>query len=359
MSIVNNFPSIILHKINLLCPLVTNFQTRNYWGNRNNPNPRGANRPNRHWDSHTHKLRKAKIMKIKLPEIDKQRSLQKEAMQDPAVYKEYLKKQGILPTTPESDEERPFYTACTQGAIDTYVPPEGEGKATLTGAGSSVTKWAKQKAVDPLEGKRKTMMAVRSIRNWEPDFDAKTFPLQAEQIYIAAHEALAGKRKKKLLEYATEFAYPNMIYQTKNVSMYWEFIESLEPPQVKQVRIGEILTKDNKFAQVTVRFHTKQILAVYDRFGRLIHGHPHVAKDVIEFVNFEKHIVNIYGKWRLHEKLIPEWLAKTREPGTITHILEKDYYDEVKEEVHRNTEDDDTEEDVILDKYGKPIREKK
>ena len=79
-------------------------------------------------------------MKIKLPEIDKQRSLQKEAMQDPAVYKEYMKKQGILPTTPESDEERPFYTACTQGAIDTYVPPEGEGKATLTGAGSSVTK---------------------------------------------------------------------------------------------------------------------------------------------------------------------------------------------------------------------------
>ena len=46
--------------------------------------------------------------------------------------------------------------------------------------------------MDPLEGKRKTMMAVRSIRNWEPDFDAKTFPLQAEQIYIAAHEALAG-----------------------------------------------------------------------------------------------------------------------------------------------------------------------
>ena len=102
-----------------------------------------------------------------------------------------------------------------------------------------------------------------------------------------------------------------------------------------------------------------QILAVYDRFGRLIHGHPHVAKDVMEYVTFEKHIVSIYGKWRLHQKLIPEWLAKTREPGTITHILEKDYFDEVEEEVPRNTEDDDTEEDVIHDKYGKPIREKK
>ena len=57
--------------------------------------------------------------------------------------------------------------------------------------------------------------------------------------------------------------FQNMIYQTKNVSMYWEFIESLEPPQVKQVRIGEILTKDNKFAQVTVRFHTKQVLHIF------------------------------------------------------------------------------------------------
>merc|ERR1719319_1329348 len=85
-----------------------------------------------------------------------------------------------------------------------------------------------------------------------------------------------------------------MIHQTENVSMYWEYIESLEAPTVKQVRIGEILTKENKFAQVTVRFHTKQILAIYDRFGRLIHGHPHVAKDVIEFVVFEKHIVNLW-----------------------------------------------------------------
>ena len=120
-----------------------------------------------------------------------------------------------------------------------------------------------QKTVDPLKGKYKSVTAVRAIRNYDPEFDAKEFPQMAEQIYIDAHEALAGKRRKKLHELVTENAYPNMIHQTENVSMYWEYIESLEAPTVKQVRIGEILTKDNKFAQVTVRFHTKQVCILY------------------------------------------------------------------------------------------------
>ena len=133
---------------------------------------------------------------------------------------------------------------------------------------SSTKSWAMQKTVDPLKGKYKSVTAVRAIRNYDPEFDAKEFPQMAEQIYIDAHEALAGKRKKKLHELVTENAYPNMIHQTENVSMYWEYIESLEAPTVKQVRIGEILTKDNKFAQVTVRFHTKQVCIYFVAFLR-------------------------------------------------------------------------------------------
>ena len=57
-----------------------------------------------------------------------------------------------------------------------------------------------------------------------------------------------------------------------------------------------------------------QILAVYDRFGRLIHGHPSVAKDVLEYVIFEKHLASLYGKWRLHAKIVPEWLSAYRSP---------------------------------------------
>ena len=49
---------------------------------------------------------------------------------------------------------------------------------------------------------------------------------------------------------------------TENIertTLYWEFIKSLEPPQVVHVRHGELLVADNAFAQVTVRFFTKQV----------------------------------------------------------------------------------------------------
>jgi large subunit ribosomal protein L45 len=50
-----------------------------------------------------------------------------------------------------------------------------------------------------------------------------------------------------------------------------------------------------------------QVLAVYDRFGRLAHGSEVIAKDVLEYVVFEKHLANIYGIWRIHGKIIPSW----------------------------------------------------
>lgn len=49
-------------------------------------------------------------------------------------------------------------------------------------------------------------------------------------------------------------------------------------------------------------------MSVFDRFGRLIFGSDVVAKDVLEYVVFEKHIVNQYGVWRIHGKIIPDWM---------------------------------------------------
>lgn len=70
---------------------------------------------------------------------------------------------------------------------------------------------------------------------------------------------------------------------------------------------------------MTVRFHTQQTLAVYDRFGRLLFGSEVIAKDVLEYVVFEKHLANMYGKWRIHEKIIPDWMPP-REPGKKTYV---------------------------------------
>lgn len=50
------------------------------------------------------------------------------------------------------------------------------------------------------------------------------------------------------------------------------------------------------------------MLVVYDRFGRLMYGSEILAKDVLEYVVFEKHLSNKYGSWRLHGKIIPDWM---------------------------------------------------
>lgn len=58
---------------------------------------------------------------------------------------------------------------------------------------------------------------------------------------------------------------------------------------------------------------------MYDRFGRLMHGSEVVAKDVLEYVVFEKHLSNLYGVWRIHEKIIPQWMS-VRDEGLKTYI---------------------------------------
>lgn len=54
-----------------------------------------------------------------------------------------------------------------------------------------------------------------------------------------------------------------------------------------------------------------QILAIYDRFGRLIQGSEILRKDVLEYIVFEKHLANEYGVWRIHGKIIPSWMTST------------------------------------------------
>lgn len=103
-------------------------------------------------------------------------------------------------------------------------------------------------------------------------------------------------------------------------TIHWKFVKSLEPPRLVHARCTDLITKENVFGQVTVRFHTQQILAIYDRFGRLMHGSEILAKDVLEYIVFEKHLSNEYGLWRLHEKIVPDWMPP-KEPVMKTYRL--------------------------------------
>lgn len=50
-----------------------------------------------------------------------------------------------------------------------------------------------------------------------------------------------------------------MVNGLENKSFRWQFVKSLEPPRVVHVRTTEMLSKDNLYAQVTVRLHTQQV----------------------------------------------------------------------------------------------------
>ena len=44
-----------------------------------------------------------------------------------------------------------------------------------------------------------------------------------------------------------------------------------------------------------------------------MYGSEVVAKDVLEYVVFEKHLADEYGRWRIHSKVVPDWMP-ARDP---------------------------------------------
>ncbi|NWW25329.1 RM45 protein, partial [Falcunculus frontatus] len=126
--------------------------------------------------------------------------------------------------------------------------------------------------------------------------------------------------KQKLHSLVTERCYPDMVRGNRYKTIRWRFVESLEPPRVVHVRCDSIMNRGNLYGQVTVRMHSRQILAIYDRFGRLMYGGEEIPKDVLEYVVFERYLVNPYGTWRMHGKIIPDW-APPKDPIVKTVMI--------------------------------------
>lgn len=243
-------------------------------------------------------MRARKVIKVELPEMD-----EKFSDMTPEKQRQKMKERGVAPPRPYM--ERPFFISCTGGIFEAYVPIEGDGVWEKAGGMKGM---AKEK-LQFLEKKGKSMMAVRKIRSFDEEFEPPEFALQAQETYRLAHEKMVNKNKYELREYVTEKAYPEMMHNIKDKTIRWELLKSLEPPTVIHARCTDVISKENIFGQVTVRFHTQQKLAIYDRFGRLMYGSEIIPKDVLEYVVFEKHLSNEFGKWRMHAKIIPDWVA--------------------------------------------------
>ncbi|XP_039332669.2 large ribosomal subunit protein mL45 [Saimiri boliviensis] len=225
---------------------------------------------------------------------------------------EHARKAGVV--IPPERLERPIHLACSAGIFDSYVPPEGDARISFLSR-----EGLKQKT----ERMKKTMssqMAIKRIKQHDASFKIKDFPEKAKDIFIEAHLCLNNSDHDRLHTLVTEHCFPDMTWDIKYKTVRWSFVESLEPSHVVQVRCSSMVNESNVYGQVTVRMHTRQTLAIYDRFGRLMYGQEDVPKDVLEYVVFEKQLLNPYGSWRMHGKIVPSW-APPKQPIIKTVMI--------------------------------------
>ncbi|XP_030277389.1 large ribosomal subunit protein mL45 [Sparus aurata] len=210
--------------------------------------------------------------------------------------------------------ERPINIACTAGIFDPYVPPEGDARL------STLSKEGLKQRTEQLRQSAASQLAIRKIKEYDSQFVTKEFAEKAQEIFIEAHNYLTQFNREKLHSLVTERCYPEMTRGNRYKTISWRFIESLEPPKVVHARCPDMVSKGNLYGQVTVRMHSKQTLAVFDRFGRLMLGSEEQPKDVLEYLVIERHLVNPYGRWRLHGKIVPSW-APAKDPIIKTVMI--------------------------------------
>lgn len=250
---------------------------------------------NRHRDPKYRRERTRKIWKIDIPDFDQMRKDDKNLTPDQIRAK--LKEKGVAP--PSVWNEKELYAACTLSVIDPYKPKDDDKSSSLVDKIKLPFTFGTEKI--------KKSREVSSIRAYEgEDFSLKSFAEQSTDIYVKAHEALVDKDENKLFDYVTEYCFPKLTAGLNRHTIIWKYLGDVEPPVAVQVKSGDLVSKGNKYTQITVRMHTKQILAVYDRHGRLIHGSPNDVKEVLEYIVFEKYMANEYGLWRIHDKIKPE-----------------------------------------------------
>nr|XP_006971933.1 39S ribosomal protein L45, mitochondrial [Peromyscus maniculatus bairdii] len=245
---------------------------------------------------------------------------------------EHARKAGLV--IPPEKLERPIHLACTAGIFDPYVPPEGDGRM------SSLSKEGLTQRTERLKKGATSLLAIRRIRGFDANFKIKDFPEKAKDIFIEAHLCLNNSDHERLHTLVTEHCFPDMVWDLKYKTVRWSFVKSLEPAQVVHVRCVGLMKQSNMYGQITVRLHTQQTLAIYDRFGRLMYGQEDVPKDVLEYVVFEKHLVNPYGSWRMHAKIVPTW-APPKQPILKTLMIPGpqlnpwEEYEETQGEAHK------------------------
>jgi len=289
------------------------------------------------------KCEKHKLREWRKERGDKVKKIELIDFHEPSVYdispqeqRLKMKRLGIHPSRPW--EERPVYMDSTGTVIDKYVPVEGDGKSSLISL-----EGARQRK-DQVFGKTRNYRALRKIYAYDEDFHIKDFGFQARDLYVEALQLLADNEFEKLKDCTNPRAYAMLTELVHGKQIRWKYLKSLEPPLCVSVRTQKLdeesasVQTEMLFAQITVRIHSQQTLAIYDRFGNLMYGNENVAVDNLEYIVFEKNVSSTNGVWRIHDRILPEW-TPTAPSSLRTYKMEAE-----KEETEKPMEEVESQE---------------
>lgn len=293
-----------------------------------------ANRNTHHNEKMFRRMRGLKTIILDLPDDVEQR---KHDSLPPNELRAAMLRKGINPykeVQPRSWQEGQITLQSFYSVADPYVAPEDPlpwlSKEIVEGTKFKADE-VKHRVLNSWHNYKNGTNRIRKKEGFEK-FDVKKFGVTADIIYEEAHRALMKRDKVSLHKYITEYAFEKMWHDVEEGSIVWEMVERLSPSKVITVRcMDNPIDTGNDIAQLTVRMHTLQKLAIYDRFGKLILGSETEPKETVEYVVFENHIAVVDGVWRLHDKVYPKWVEPKR---SINHSFPIETLDESSRPTH-------------------------
>jgi large subunit ribosomal protein L45 len=220
--------------------------------------------------------------------------------------REYVRSRLKSPLRTETQGFRamkwPMAIASLNRLLFEHAPLEKKDRAPISSKLGRSQRWADSK--ESLSTLYSIATIRRKLRKVDPYLPIE-FARRVQDMFVATNAALQGRMKEKLRMLTTENALNSLKSEFDDKHFVWELVEEVERPHVLVAKVAPMTTKDNLFAQVVVRIHTQQVLAVYDKSGRLYRGHPTEPRTVVDYVVMERHIVDPNSSWRIAGKLMP------------------------------------------------------
>eukprot|EP00042_Codosiga_hollandica_P026295 m.123220 g.123220 ORF g.123220 m.123220 type:complete len:310 (-) comp52149_c0_seq3:19-948(-) len=206
---------------------------------------------------------------------------------------------------------------------DDFVPIPPEHRSSIVSVKGLGERWNAMKKI------ARATFSIGSIKRLDKEFKPIEFAEFAQTQFISAQEALARDDKTTLREIVTDTAFLALRKEFRQHT--WKLESVVERPRIVHATMISLGDKKNLMAQVTVRLHLRQILALRDVAGRVIKGSETQPKNVVDFLVrkhdrcflqfcaakhnprvwlqvLERHISLPNSKWKIAGKVFPEFM---------------------------------------------------